>query len=155
MTDEESVRWWQKVMPTDGCWHWTGTVGSNGYGRMAIRDRRGVQLSYCAHRIGYEHLVGPVPDGYELDHTCENPLCVNPAHLEPVSHKTNVLRGNSPHAKNAAKTMCHNGHELSGYNLVIRWEPTTKGAARKCRTCEAANAKRWRNKHKEVEICTV
>lgn len=46
-----------------------------------------------AHRLSYELFVGPIPDGYELDHLCRNRGCVNPAHLEAVTHRVNVLRG--------------------------------------------------------------
>jgi hypothetical protein len=91
-----------------------------------------------AHRLVYEELVGPIPEGMELDHLCRNTSCVNPAHLEPVPHRVNVLRGVGPTAENAVKTECVNGHPLTGRNLCIR-----KEGGRKCRTCLYAARDRW------------
>jgi hypothetical protein len=72
------------------CWIWQGGRGSGDYGRLA---RKG-QL-HQAHKFFYEQQYGPVTDGLDLDHLCRNPLCVNPDHLEPVSHATNTRRGYS------------------------------------------------------------
>jgi hypothetical protein len=70
------------------CWLWT--AAHHRYG--IFQPEKGNQL---AHRIAYEMLVGPVPEGLELDHLCRVTLCVNPAHLEPVTHRENVRRGKS------------------------------------------------------------
>jgi len=100
-----------------------------------------------AHRFAYEALVGRIPDGLVLDHVRMNPdwtgppcskACVNPEHLQPVTQKTNKLRGTSPNAQNARKTHCLRGHPLSGHNLVI-----VKGG-RNCRACRTAANERWR-----------
>jgi HNH endonuclease len=69
------------------CWLWTAAT-NYGYGVFRI-DRR----SIYAHRYAYELLVGPIPDGLQLDHLCRVPPCVNPTHLEPVTHRENILRG--------------------------------------------------------------
>lgn len=71
-----------------GCWNWTGTMRSNGYGAY----RRGREQK-AAHKVIYELRNGPVPAGYDLDHLCRNRACVNPAHLEPVSRSENLRRG--------------------------------------------------------------
>lgn len=71
------------------CWLWTGTIALNGYGLIY---RQGGPL-VGAHRLAYEVHVGPIPKGYELDHLCRVRRCVNPAHLEPVTHSENVRRG--------------------------------------------------------------
>lgn len=70
-----------------GCWLWQGRPGLNGYGRMSVND----QLQYV-HRLSYEQHVGPIPDGLTIDHLCRVPLCINPAHLEPVTREENTRR---------------------------------------------------------------
>lgn len=143
MDDELSVRWWQKVMPTDGCWHWVGAKSAEGYGKMCLWQG-GIQKAYKAHRIGYEYLVGLVPEGMELDHICRNRLCVNPAHLEVVPHRVNTLRGESFSARNAVKTHCPRGHVLL----------PRSGNSRACRECSAERMRRHRAKQKE-EKCSI
>jgi HNH endonuclease len=108
------------------CWQWTAAKMHNGYGRFK-RDGR----TLSAHRVAYELVIGSVPDGLELDHLCRNPACVNPAHLEPVTGKVNVLRGETITAANAAKDFCDRGHPLSGENLFVR-----RGGRRLCRMCK-------------------
>lgn len=107
----------------DECWLWQGAL-DYGYGKYS-RNKR-------AHRISYELLVGPIPDGLDLDHLCRNRACVNPAHLEPVAHRENVLRGESVAAKYARRTHCCRGHELTPENTYFQ-----KGrATRHCRACK-------------------
>lgn len=76
------------------CWEWIGTRYGNGYGQAAIGD--GGRINQ-AHRVVYEALVGPIPEGLELDHLCRNPSCVNPDHLEPVTHAENMRRMGDAH----------------------------------------------------------
>lgn len=104
----DAAKFWTKVEKSDGCWLWQGARIPEGYGQ-AVFDGR-VQ---GAHRIAYQLLVGPIPAGLQLDHLCRTPQCVNPAHLEPVTGRENVLRTpNAPTAINARKTHCDRGHEL-------------------------------------------
>lgn len=110
-----------------GCWNWQAAI-SRGYGYIAV-DRRG----RVAHRVMYELLVGKVPDGTELDHLCRNRRCVNPAHLEPVSHRVNVWRGAGLAAANARATHCIRGHAFDEANTRIR-----ANGSRYCRACERA-----------------
>lgn len=86
-----------------GCWIWTGRRHGSGrrYGGFTFRGRQ-----VYAHRAAYELFVGPIAGGLELDHLCRNGLCVNPDHLEPVTHQENVRRGIGPTALNARKTDC-------------------------------------------------
>ena len=83
-----------------------------------------------AHRYAYEELVGPIPEGLQLDHLCRNRSCVNPDHLEPVTCRENLRRGETLNAANLAKTHCPAGHPYAGENLSI----TAKGF-RECIEC--------------------
>ncbi len=76
------------VDPDTGCWNWTRSRQPNGYGHLTINNRQ-----VLAHRFVYERDRGPIPAGMTLDHLCRNPRCVNPDHLEPVSHAENCRRG--------------------------------------------------------------
>lgn len=84
-------RFWEKVQRTDGgCWRWTGSIGGGGYGGFFWDGKAGY-----AHRFAYLTFIGPIPEGQELDHTCENTWCVNPDHVEPVKHGENIKRAYS------------------------------------------------------------
>lgn len=83
-----SERFWPKVDKTPSCWLWTGATGNAGY--PVFRGEGGVNVP--AYRFAYEELVGPIPEGLELDHLCRTPLCVRPDHLEPVTHAENMAR---------------------------------------------------------------
>ena len=110
-TPEE--RFWAKVEKTDSCWLWTAYRNRCGYGQFWDASRM-----VKAHRFAYELLVGPIPDGRETDHLCRVRHCVNPAHLEPVTHRENTMRGDTIPARQAARTHCPNGHPLVEGNLV-------------------------------------
>ena len=126
LTVEE--RFWVKVEKTDYCWDWTGSRASQGYGQAYIAPPN---VKVQAHRFAYEQLVGPIPKGLTIDHLCRNRMCVNPAHLEPVTCRENVLRGVGLTAANARKTECIRGHPLFGSNLYVRLD----GSGRNCRAC--------------------
>lgn len=81
------------VMP-NGCWEWRGTHDKDGYGHFRIGSRTNGSLRMVlAHRFAYETLVGPIPEGLQLDHLCRNTPCVNPLHLEVVTLQENIRRG--------------------------------------------------------------
>jgi hypothetical protein len=110
----------------NGCWLWTGQLEATGYVSVCIEYKR-----QKAHRWFYEQLVSPIPGGLTLDHLCRVRHCVNPAHLEPVTIRENLMRSTSFVAINAKKTHCIRGHELTGENLIYN-QITNK---RNCRTC--------------------
>lgn len=137
-------RFFAKVRMTDGCWIWTAENSTNQFGHGVFSVGRGV--SKGAHRFAYEQIVGPIPEGYVLDHLCRNPSCVRPDHLEPVPQRVNLLRATSPVAINAAKTECKRGHPLDGDNLGLRSDGN-----RYCRTCRLEQQRVRRAKIRERE----
>lgn len=112
------------------CWLWTGKLDQNGYANRTTVN--GVKDS--PHRLAYRALVGPIPDELEIDHLCCVRHCVNPAHMDAVTHALNTER------RVIYKTHCKSGHPLSGDNLRI--DPRT--GTRHCRIC---NAQRQRELH--------
>ena len=120
-------RFWAKVERVGQCWVWTGARNRMGYGDFYIGGAKGHD---APHRVAYYALVGRVPAGQELDHLCRRPSCVNPAHLEPVTHAENVRRGRAGVLKAQAITHCPAGHAYEGANLYV----APKGD-RYCRTC--------------------
>lgn len=125
-------RFWSKTRIEDCgyetyCLTWTAYCLPNGYARYC-HDK---QAAY-AHRVVYEAIIGPIPTGLFIDHLCRNRACVNPWHLEPVTNRVNILRGQTVMAANATKTHCAHGHEFTTEN-TIRSGPD--GRLRHCRSC--------------------
>lgn len=132
------------------CWPWPGGDNGDGYGQL-----RAHPLNHRAHKYFYERIVGPVPDGLVLDHTCHDPesceggkqcphrKCCNPSHMVIVTHRENLLRGNTSAAENAAKTHCVNGHEFTEENTFRR------RGSRECRECMRVRARDYARKKKE------
>lgn len=118
---------------TETCWLWTGSIRPNGYGKLTTPD-----ATLSAHRAVYEMVRGPIPPGLDLDHLCRVRHCVNPAHLEPVTRRENLLRGATIPAAHASREQCRKGHPLDGFKR-------TEGA-RYCKTChrERQRARRLR-----------
>ena len=131
-----------KIDQDTDCWTWTGGLttdsgkGNGGYAKIHVKGK------HClGHIVTYEEYYGPVPEGLELDHKCRNRACVNPDHVEAVTHRENIMRSPiSPCAINARKTHCKRGHEFTVGNIY----PATRrkngipvGVARQCRECIA------------------
>ncbi len=129
----------------NGCIYYTGNLWTGGYGTLSRKGRK-----VAAHRAAYELLVGPIPEGMELDHTCHDPercaggddclhrRCVNVEHLNPTTPQGNTLRSNSVAATNAAKTHCIHGHEFTPENTKI-----DKRGGRACRECGRGATRRY------------
>jgi hypothetical protein len=117
------------VNPNTGCYEWTGAKSALGYGRLRYKDR-----AYVASRFAYVAWVGDVPSGAEVCHRCDNPSCINPAHLFIGSHAENMRDMAAKFRLPAqSRTHCKRGHELTPDNIV----PTRgKSLRRKCKTCE-------------------
>lgn len=113
-----------------GCWNWTGSCQPNGYGRSSVGSTK-----WLAHRLVYTLLVGEIPCGLDLDHLCRNRRCVNPEHLEPVTRKINLLRG-----ERANRTHCPQGHLIDGWDRLRE--------VRVCRRCHSQRANRVRNQRR-------
>lgn len=116
------------VINGNGCHIWTGWRDKKGYGMVKEHGRR-----RYVHRLRYLREIGPIPDGLQLDHfACDNGPggCCNPLHVRPVTARENLLRGNTIPARNAAKTHCPRGHDLT---------PKSDGS-RQCNVC--ANERR-------------
>ena len=149
-----------EVLP-NGCWYCYLTPRGL-YARVSLRaveaDQLGItfgpmlsgrtppssgERSTMAHRVVYQLLAGPIPEALDLDHLCKVGHCVNPAHLEPVTHGDNVLRGLGPSAENKRSRTCRRGHLLAGDNLIVQ-----KDGHRNCREC----LRRWaRTRYGEKE----
>ena len=121
-----------RVLPIEDCLVWTGAL-TRGYGRVLW----GTRVEYV-HRVVYWELVGPISEGLEIDHLCRNKACVNPAHLEAVTHAMNLARS-AP----ATKTHCAKGHLLTG-----RQKPHNR---RFCRVCAAERARQRRDRAKRCD----
>ena len=118
------LRFWSKVyVAKNGCWLWQSHLNHLGYAYYWHLGK-----SRSAHRLAYESLVVHIPSDKESDHLCHQRSCINPFHLEIVTHQVNASRG-----LNGAKTHCKNGHSLSGSNL--RLIERRGGKERVCRTC--------------------
>lgn len=133
-------RFWSKVDKTETCWLWTAAKDTGGYGRFGVSGK----VAF-AHRHSYEFLVGPIPEGLELDHLCRVPACVNPSHLEPVTHAENLRRAitNADHRRN--QTSCIHGHPFDEANTIRR-----KNGGRGCRECGNAGQRKYQARLREM-----
>lgn len=144
-TDADAILRKSIPEPNSGCWLWMGCVDSNGYGQTARKLERRTTL---AHIVSYECFVGKVSSGLELDHLCRVRCCVNPEHLEAVTHKINARRGTSPWIVNAKKMYCVNGHEFTEGNTRRK----KSNGNRQCRVCLMHATRRYRERQKCLSV---
>ena len=139
-------RWEEKIVIEGDCWIWIGAVSGRGYKegkgypKLLIGSRKdGSRKIAGAHRLSYEHFIGKIPDGYQLDHVlsrgCTSTRCVNPLHLEPVTNAENTRRGK----RGRLVTKCVHGHLYNEENTLIR-----RNGRRACRACARERMKTMR-----------
>ena len=141
LDEKARKRFFEKVAvnPKTGCWEWWAYRDREGYGRFRLDGK-----TLLAHRVSYEMAKGKIPEVLQIDHLCRVRACVNPDHLETVTGKENLHRGEAPAAANRAKTHCIRGHELSGDNLYVYPD-----GRRSCKACQAEYHRRRRAKKKK------
>lgn len=135
------------TLPT-GCWIWPGRL-SDGYGLVSYQGKHACRV----HRVIYEHFCGPIPEGLQCDHLCRNRACANFEHIEPVTHRENVLRGTSFVAVHARKTHCIHGHPLTPDNTYA-CKAGKSGRWRVCKTCFLESGKRSDQKKRALKAAT-
>jgi len=132
-----------KIMPepTSGCWLWAGATAGKNYGQITHDGKR-----QYAHRVVYELVVRSIPEGLEIDHLCKVTCCVNPNHLEPVTHKENLRRSDAVLKTKlwaASITVCPSGHEYTKENTAIY------NGKRHCRLCAAIAGRKYDESNRE------
>ena len=145
LTLEERFAKYRLVTP-NGCHRWTGARGPDGYGIISIREPGQPRRNKGVHRVAYEHYVGPIPEGFTIDHVaakgCQYRDCFNPEHLEAVTMGENIRRGHTGKVNHhyATRTHCKNGHEFTPENTRIGVQ-----GDRVCRQCARERTQRRDN----------
>lgn len=135
--ERRRARFFERLRDSGGyqpgaCIEWVAATDGRGYGCLGVLGRKKMK----AHQFAFVEFRGPVPSGFELDHLCRNTACANHNHLEAVTHRENVLRGNSLAAACARAESCPNGHPYSGDNLIVL------AGYRSCRACHNVRSRR-------------
>ncbi len=120
-----------------GCWLWRAAKNTDCYG---------VFFGISAHRASHLWFVGPIPDGWQVDHLCRHRWCVNPAHLEAVTRSENVLRAN------AAVGFCKHGHPWTPENVRL-WKTNGGRRTAQCAACSRVRSRAYSARQKEKEAC--
>lgn len=121
-----------------GCWEWQGSKTRQGYGRFQLGEGYGCTT---AQRAAYAIFVGDLAPGLTIDHLCGNRSCVNPAHLEAVAHRVNIMRSNAITAHHARRKTCKRGHALERY-------VGPNHSQRYCPICKRENGREWMRRHR-------
>lgn len=137
------------IIPVTGCWMWMGTLSPSGYGKMSIGTRRP-----NAHRVVYAAYNGrDMADVGELDHLCRHPWCVNPEHMEEVSHAENMRRARHPKSWRGmhAQQVCDRGHIISRWNRL----PGNHAKHWRCRICKRDYSARYHQQWRSASSTTI
>jgi len=140
---DPEIRFWSRVdrRADDECWPWQGYIDPKwGYGVFHV----GQGKSFKAHRYAYELLVGPIPEGLQIDHLCRRPSCVNPRHMEPVTAAEHNLRTHGPRDH---KTHCPQGHPYNEENSYYK----SAGGHRMCKPCLWAAQRRYQQRRRAAQ----
>ena len=129
LTVKERLLFYSYVDRDTGCWEWTSTKNQKGYPRMKID-----KVMCGAHRVSYEMFTGPLIDELEMDHICENRGCINPAHIQQISHGDNIRNG--ARWRHKKDNHCIHGHKYTEENTQIRAD-----GRKRCATCRRSQAR--------------
>lgn len=137
MSAKQLTNFWKRVDRSggdDACWEWRGGLTTWGYGHFRLGEKHA-----GSHRVAYELIRGVIPEGLVIDHLCRNRRCCNPWHMEVVTNRENLLRGNGFSGRNVRKTHCPKGHP---YDLVIKGH-------RYCSVClKEAQRRHWQRSNR-------
>jgi hypothetical protein len=132
-------RWRRRVVEDGTCLVYPTSQNKAGYAAMNTGGGRGQTVS--VHRWAYEHFVGPIPEGLEIDHLCRNTACCLPSHMEPVTHAENMARRVAQTHWSRRKTHCKWGHEFTSENTLL-----LPGNRRVCRECAARRTREYKQR---------
>lgn len=124
-------------IPFSGCRIWIGGINRRGYGQFSVAGK-----TKKAHRISYRLYVADIPAGHDVDHRCNTPCCVEPSHLEAVTHAENMRR------QGERRTHCRRGHEFTPENTIIKTGPAGR---RQCRECVRQSRLRKRDRDRKAK----
>lgn len=127
-------RFHDKVLVGDGCWEWAAGRSGSGYGGFAVHQR-----VEGAHRVAWELWNGPVPDGLQVCHRCDNPTCVRPDHLFLGTIQDNQRDKVAKGRGLANRDECPHGHPFDNAHSYVR-----PSGGKKCRTCDREGVRRRR-----------